>query len=139
MNTEKFQRVCDVTGEGMNEGFCLNDGEMYFKYEKDFVAFLRKEGVHPHESDKFILDKAYEMGLYYWTTWDEDDFGYPIEGETLPAPSVDSGHFDESVEVDSGHFDESVEVHTTDCHSCGEEVQYTEVLPYCPNCLECLD
>ena len=33
----------------------------------------------------------------------------------------------------------SVEVHTTECHSCGEEVQYTEVLPYCPNCLECLD
>ena len=28
------------------------------------------------------------------------------------------------------------EVHTTECHSCGEEVQYTEILPYCPNCLE---
>ena len=135
MNTEKFQRVCDVTGEGMNEGFCLNDGEMYFKYEKDFVAFLRKEGVHPHESDEFILDKAYEMGLYYWTTWGEDNFGDPIEGETLPAPSVDSGHFDQD---DINSFGDSVEVHTTDCHSCGKEVQYTEVLPYCPNCLECL-
>lgn len=28
------------------------------------------------------------------------------------------------------------EVYTTECHSCGEEVQYTEILPYCPNCLE---
>ena len=36
-------------------------------------------------------------------------------------------------------FEEVVEVHTTECHSCGGEVQYTEILPYCPNCLECLD
>lgn len=73
MNTEKFARVCDITGEGMNEGFCLLDGEMHIKYEKDFVAFLRKDGVHPHESDEFIMDEAYEMGLYYWTEWELDD------------------------------------------------------------------
>lgn len=34
------------------------------------------------------------------------------------------------------HF---VEVYTTECYECTQEVEYTEVLPYCPNCLECLD
>jgi pyridoxal biosynthesis lyase PdxS len=28
-----------------------------------------------------------------------------------------------------------VEVHTTECYECAQDVEYTDVLPYCPNCL----
>ena len=28
----RFARKCDITGEGMNDGYCIQDGEMYIKY-----------------------------------------------------------------------------------------------------------
>jgi hypothetical protein len=31
----RYARKCSVTGEGMNEGWVGNDGEVYFKYGHD--------------------------------------------------------------------------------------------------------
>lgn len=38
-----WARQCDVTGEGMNEGWCWGDGEFYTKYEKDVLAKCVKD------------------------------------------------------------------------------------------------
>jgi hypothetical protein len=78
---EKFARQCSITGEGMNEGYVYYDGEMYFKYQKDFVMFLKYQN-EPIEDiwdllDDFILNESYNNGEYYWTEWeDEDDYQY---------------------------------------------------------------
>jgi hypothetical protein len=78
---KKFARQCSITGEGMNEGYVYYDGDMYFKYEKDFVMFLRYQNEHIEDiwnlSDEFILSESYELGEYYYTEWeDEDDYQY---------------------------------------------------------------
>jgi hypothetical protein len=72
---KKFARQCSITGEGMNEGYVYFDGEMYFKYEKDFVMFLKYQ--NEPLSDEFILSESYDNGEYYYTEWeDENDYEY---------------------------------------------------------------
>ena len=39
----KYARKCDITNEGMNEGYCIQDGLMYIKYEEDMIKHLRKK------------------------------------------------------------------------------------------------
>ena len=74
---EKFARKCDATGEPMNEGWCIGDGEYYAKYEKDVLAELSKRGYAS-------LSSAYEDDVCYWTEWDnEDDFQYVVKDGEL--------------------------------------------------------
>ena len=40
---KKYARVCDITGEGMNEGWVWGDGVFYTKYEKDTLSECRKD------------------------------------------------------------------------------------------------
>ena len=37
-----WARKCDITGQGMNEGFCIEEGMMYIKYDKDMIKHLRQ-------------------------------------------------------------------------------------------------
>jgi hypothetical protein len=92
MNTTKdrilYSRQCDITGEGMNEGYCIQDGLMYIKYEKDMIKHIReveKEGNLEYDkdisegrlTDEFLLNDYYEADYYYWTEWEcEDDLQY---------------------------------------------------------------
>ncbi len=69
---EKFVRVCDTTGKGMNAGYVVNDGEMYFSEEKYLVEHLRNRGGMEGLSDEFILKEAYELDEFYYTEWDEE-------------------------------------------------------------------
>lgn len=69
---ETFARVCSVTGEGMNEGYVFGDGEMYFKYEKDLISFLRQREGNNELSDEFLLSEAYELEEYYYTDWNNN-------------------------------------------------------------------
>lgn len=74
---DKFARKCDATGEPMNEGWCIGDGEYYAKYEKDVLIELSKRGYAS-------LSSAYEDDVCYWTEWeDEDDFQYVIKDGEL--------------------------------------------------------
>jgi hypothetical protein len=59
----KYARQCDETLEGMNEGYCFNDGTAYFKYEKDAEKYAKKIG---YES----LQEAYDEEEYYYTQWE---------------------------------------------------------------------
>ena len=67
----KYARFCEITGEGMNEGYFLDD-DMPIKYEKDLIKELRSRGdkEYNNASDEFILNEAYECGDYFWTTWE---------------------------------------------------------------------
>jgi hypothetical protein len=82
---EKFARKCSATGEGMNEGYVFRDGEMYFKYEEDLVAYLRELDENSTDlSDEFLLDEAYGLDEYYYTEWeDEDEYEYEMINGTL--------------------------------------------------------
>jgi hypothetical protein len=72
---EKFARRCDVTGRGINEGFCFGDGE---KYACDYESALLIAKEYGYES----LKEAYKDDAYYYTEWEEidDDCYYDAEG-----------------------------------------------------------
>jgi hypothetical protein len=63
----KFARKCDITGEGMNEGYCIREGEMYIKTDLDMLQHITDS------TDYKTIEDAYENDYYYHTTWIEDD------------------------------------------------------------------
>jgi hypothetical protein len=76
----RWARVDSKTGKGMNEGYCLGDGEAYFEEMSDLVEYIRGymndggEGL----TDEFILKEAYDNEEYYYTEWEvgDDDYWY---------------------------------------------------------------
>lgn len=82
IDMEKFARRCDATGRGMNEGYVVNDGELYFSNEEHLINWLRGRGGMEGLSDEFILDEAYNNEEYYYTEWEEldDDIFYDKDG-----------------------------------------------------------
>ena len=82
---DKYARKCDATGRGMNEGFVVGDGELYFSDEKHLIDWLRGRGGMENLSDEFILNEAYEQEEYYYTEWEEidDDVYYDEDGNEL--------------------------------------------------------
>ena len=85
METIKWARVDTATGKGMNEGFCVNDGDAYFVEQADLVKYLREEmnvDERNEFSDEYILQEAYqeeEEGYYYYTEWEVEDEEYWYE------------------------------------------------------------
>ncbi len=76
---EKFARKCDITNEGMNEGWCWYDGGFYTKYKADTITELRKDNPEQSElTDDELLEWAFEEEILYWTEWEEDDFEYQL-------------------------------------------------------------
>ena len=75
---EKFARKCSVTGKGINEGWVLNDGIMYFSEERDALKCVQEIGYT-------TLKKAYEKEEMYWTDWYgcEDDYQYIVKNGEL--------------------------------------------------------
>ena len=84
-----FARRCDVTGYGMNEGYCIGDGEMYIRDEQDMVAHLRSlewkdaDGNMSTdiESDEDLLEYFYNEEYYYHTEWEDDEMEYVSDYE----------------------------------------------------------
>ena len=64
---ERFPRYCDITGEGMWEGYYIESSGMYIKGGFDFLEHITDE------TDYESIEDAYEDGYYYWTEWGEDD------------------------------------------------------------------
>ena len=82
IDMEKFARRCDATGRGMNEGYVVNDGELYFSNEEHLINWIRGRGGMEGLSDEFILNEAYNEEEYYYTEWEEldDDIFYDEDG-----------------------------------------------------------
>tara|TARA_R100001369_G_scaffold1371_1_gene4757 strand:- start:1582 stop:2106 length:525 start_codon:yes stop_codon:yes gene_type:complete len=77
-------RRCCITGEGMDSGYLINDGEMYIKYESDMIKHIReveKKGNPDYDvlvsegslTDDFLLHDYYEHEYYYYTDWECPD------------------------------------------------------------------
>ena len=64
----RYARKCDVTHEGMNEGWFTSD-DTYIKYEEDLIKWCEKKGY----ADR---DEAYEDGAMYYTEWNPEDLEY---------------------------------------------------------------
>ena len=75
-----FARQCDITQEGMNEGYCIQAGLMYIKDEKDMIKHLREfneELSLRTPLDEELLEVYYNDDYYYWTEWEcESDLQY---------------------------------------------------------------
>ena len=93
-NSKKYARKCDITGNGMNYGYVIDEGEMYIKDEENLIAHLRKVEKESNQeydkdvaegrlTDDFLLLDYYQSNYYYHTEWeDEDDYQYiEIDGE----------------------------------------------------------
>lgn len=64
----RYARKCDVTHEGMNEGWFTSD-DTYIKYEEHLIEWCEKKGY----TDR---DEAYEDGAMYYTEWNPEDMEY---------------------------------------------------------------
>ena len=92
MKTQKklWARQCAITGEGMNEGYCIQEGLMYIKHKKDMVTHLREiareeERISAFCSDNFLINEFYERDYFYWTEWEcKEDLQYQeINGKLI--------------------------------------------------------
>ena len=78
-----FARKCDITGEGMNEGWCIGGGAMYVKYEMDMIKYAKQEWGQTLQE---AFDESEENGGddFYHTTWeDEDEHQYVVQNGIL--------------------------------------------------------
>lgn len=71
-----YARKCDITGQGMNEGWCFGDGEQYAATEDAALKIAKSLG---YES----LQEAYEDDVCYYTEWEDDDHQYEVVDGTL--------------------------------------------------------
>lgn len=77
----KWARKCDITGEGMNEGWCWGDGSFYTKYEKDTIEEIRYRDTsldlgldYTKMSDEELLALYFDNDVFYWTDWYDDEY-----------------------------------------------------------------
>lgn len=62
LNYDKFKcRTCSFCKEGMDEGFCINDGEEYYCSSKCLDTQISQKDYYA----------MYENGTAYWTEWDK--------------------------------------------------------------------
>ena len=89
---KRYARKCDATGRGMNEGFVVGDGELYFSEKKYLLEHLRtldwedSNGVNSKDmqTDDDLMDFCYNEELYYYTKWEEiDDEIYPLDSSDV--------------------------------------------------------
>jgi hypothetical protein len=80
-----YARQCDITGEGMNEGWVIGGGFFYIKHEEDVIAYCKEKWNQ-------TLAEAYEESelndggdSFYWTSWeDESEYQYRfVDGELI--------------------------------------------------------
>ena len=84
ITTPRYPRQCFVTGRGMYEGYCIDNGMYYASDVKSLAIILRdKYGFRDITDDDLelpltdslqaILDDTYEDELWYYTEWSDDD------------------------------------------------------------------
>jgi hypothetical protein len=82
--TTVFARKCDATGKGMNEGYCVGDGELYFSDRQHMIDHLRtlnwEDWKHKNSpanpSDEELLEFFHIEGYCYYTEWTFDEVMY---------------------------------------------------------------
>lgn len=103
---KKFARKCNATGKGMNKGYIFNNGEFYFKFEKDAKAYINSLGLNwNEEKSKFNTSKEW----FYFTEWEELD-------------------------IEQFYDEEGVEYKV--CNNCKKDTKVNEDFYFCQNCLK---
>ena len=77
----KYARRCDATGRGINEGYVVGDGELYFASKDDLITHLRELDWVDCNGDRSkdcitteeLLDFFHYEDYYYYTEWEEVD------------------------------------------------------------------
>lgn len=92
---KKYARRCDATGRGINEGYVVGDGELYFADKEHLLEHLRTldwEDCNGNKSTDCVTDDAllkyfYNEDYYYYTEWEEidDDVYYDENGNEYEA------------------------------------------------------
>lgn len=84
MEKKIYCRVCDHTGEGMNEGFVVAE-DSYIKKESDLVKILREElrdtslyidakvNIDDLSDEELMTFSHEELEFHYWTEWSIED------------------------------------------------------------------
>ena len=78
-----YARTCDVTGEGMNIGWCFNGGDYYCKYKKDAINYIKtlisisaiggwKYVDVSDLTDDVLLQIMEEEQMGYWSDWSDE-------------------------------------------------------------------
>ena len=75
----KYTRYDSLTGQGMNAGYCICDGDAYASNDETLlIQLMAIESIGESEVVSEYLERCYEDKLYYYTTWeDEDDADFP--------------------------------------------------------------
>lgn len=76
IESEKFARKCDITGEGMDEGWKI--GDFFFKYKKDADKHARTipNEENPEKGNYKSFKQLYNSmdeennDFCYWTEWE---------------------------------------------------------------------
>lgn len=76
METEKFARQCDFTGEGMNEGYVFNGGQFYAKDEETAKKYVEDCLNLNWEEELQTVNTDEEW--FYWTEWEEEDYEWEV-------------------------------------------------------------
>jgi len=72
--SNKFARKCSITGEGINAGFVIGDGDFYLKDDLQILDNWIKE-----KTEYADRNEAYNDDYHYYTEWeDESDFQYEM-------------------------------------------------------------
>lgn len=87
---DRYARKCDATGMGMNEGYVVGAGDLYFSEKQHLIKYLRgvdwedSNGVSSSDmdTDADLMDYFYNEEFYYYTEWEEtdDDVYYDEDG-----------------------------------------------------------
>jgi hypothetical protein len=88
----RYARRCDITGKGMNEGFCWQDGWFYTASEDDTINKLVEFDWYPDAEVGKLLELACEDGELYFTEWEpstieEQGYYYTENGELIELES----------------------------------------------------
>jgi hypothetical protein len=80
--TDLYARKCNITGKGMNEGYCFGNGEEYAIDEESALKIARNRGYAS-------LEEAFDDGDYYYTDWEVDTINeecYDEDGNVVSVP-----------------------------------------------------
>jgi hypothetical protein len=83
---EKFARRCNATGCGMNEGYVVGEGDLYFSGKEHLIEWLKGVAIEDNlnfDSDENMMNHYYGDDLYYYTEWEQisiEDIYYDEDG-----------------------------------------------------------
>ena len=99
----------------------LQDKPKYFKSELDLLKQLKKDMQEDIEinktSDIFLIDESLTIGETIILEFDINQ-----ATKTL-------------IELLNQNTEYRTEVYQTECYKCREQIEYTEIHSFCPNCL----